>query len=203
MPCRRACRSLRRRSTNRLPVNIGESAKPMKSYAALTGALLARQGEAAPSRPAAPMMELDLSRLFVREARPAIEGDLPAWWTREIAQTEGQRSPASHRVQVVEKPAIETSEELRLENPATDAKIPRARPGHAKPKPSTDRAVPPVTMTLRLDKDRHLRLKIAAAKTRRSSAELIRASLDRHLHELASASPEACACLAMARSSKD
>src|SRR5262249_32757026 len=53
----------------------------MKPYAVLTGALMARQGEASPSRVATPILELDLSPPFPQESPPNRERGSPAWGT--------------------------------------------------------------------------------------------------------------------------
>jgi hypothetical protein len=66
-----------------------------------------------------------------------------------------------------------------------------------RPGPAVPRHVPargrnePVQLTLRLDPERHRRLKIVAARTGRASCDLIREALDRHLPD---ACPD-CVCL--------
>ena len=77
--------------------------------------------------------------------------------------------------------------------PAASANGAGARPAP----PPTDRVAGPVAkLTLRLDRDRHLRLKLAGVHGRRSIQEILTSALDEYLEKVV---PEAfngrCACL--------
>lgn len=88
---------------------------------------------------------------------------------------------------------------------ATPAPAPRAAsplPRDAQPRPAAKKAAPAggksrrVALTLRLDPERHLRLRLLAAHQHMSSQDILSAALDQYLADhLCAADLEHCACL--------
>ena len=127
-----------------------------KPIASLTGSLLARKGDARPA----------MRRAYVPMASLAAAGEA---LHEDLGWSEGQRAtqrPPSPALQQQERIARSFSTPARAPAPA----LPAAAPGGAKK-----------AFTLRLDADRHLRLRLASASRGRSSQQLVTEALDRFL----------------------
>jgi hypothetical protein len=125
-----------------------------QSSAALTGALLANKGGAAPSN--------SVSSFFDALSSPE-PVDKPAW----------------------KEPRQDTA--IR---PQTDQPVNIAPVGS-----SSESEKPRAKLSVRLDQERHLRLKLAAAHLRRSSQTIMLEALDEYLAKVAPAIGGDCACL--------
>jgi hypothetical protein len=186
--------------------------------ASLTAALLARKGEARPAikpglnsqdavylrsggireiarpiQPAAPAQRVP-DRLFT--SAPAVEAE---------PETQSEKGPEI--VQIAASPLLKKPERP-LEPPSSEfpretlrETIPASAPLFV-PEPVARRAAgskPKAAFTLRLDAERHLRLRLLSAHAHRSSQQLLIEALDRLLAERLAEVPEAlakaCACL--------
>lgn len=142
-----------------------------KPFASLSSGLLARKGQAKPAmRPqgfngfGAPSEDLGWNDMGFDAPRVA-PADAPAVVHQQVEL-------AQHFALPVEEPLVEAA--------VTAAPAPKARRPKAKPVLNGHKAA----FTLRLDEDRHLRLRLASALHRRSSQRLVTEALDALLNDM-------------------
>lgn len=145
-----------------------------KPFASLSSGLLARKGQAKPAmRPqgysgfGAPNEDLGWNDMGFDAPRAAPE-DAPAVVHQQVE--------LAQHFAPVEEPAVELE---AVEEAAVPAPAPRRRSPPAKSKLLI--AGTKAAFTLRLDEDRHLRLRLASALHRRSSQRLVTEALDAFL----------------------
>jgi hypothetical protein len=135
-----------------------------KPTASLTAGLLARKGEARPAmRPQLYNFNDDLG--FDDHGHDVLPVRAPLMTADEIAVQEVQRAP---------EPVVVQQQAALVEAYAAPVVRPRAAPG-SKPK---------AAFTLRLDPERHLKLRLAVAHHNRSAQMLVTDALDRFLDEV-------------------
>jgi hypothetical protein len=166
-------------------------------YASLSSGLLARKGAAKPAmRPQsfASIEDLGWNDMgFGNQPEAPFEAELPEHVPSSIAAL----TPAPRAVRPESDPASVVAQQQAIaesfqaeeeEVPAAEAKLPRK--GHTKAQVVTlpkRRAVPAgkkAAFTLRLDSERHLRLRLACAVTGRSAQQLVTRALDDLLQTL-------------------
>ncbi len=137
-------------------------------------------------------------------------GHGPARLTSALLVRKGNAAPASHGFgrQPISSLVQEAREERRIfaffrgaqgKNPVRRVEVSQTSPARRKPARQDDRA----RLTLRLDADKYLRLKLAAAHRRRSLQHVLSEALDYYLEEIApSVSQGKCACLESGRISE-
>ena len=146
-----------------------------RPFAPLTAGLLARKGEAVPAG-----------------AHFSVEGSMPS---RSVARSERRPSPAA-----------KTSAPASSAKPAATGA--NGKTAKASAVPGCSSSCTPMTvvkrprgagqraaMTLRLDEVRHFCLKIAAARTRRTSQDILMSALDFYLAALSKDELAGCNCL--------
>ncbi|WP_157217474.1 hypothetical protein [Flavisphingomonas formosensis] len=132
-----------------------------KSFASLTSGLLARKGFARPAMRPQPLMPIDGADDDLGWNDVGEQPTPPARQQAEIAHSLGVRQERL---------------EPRPERPAASllvVPISRAKPGREK-----------AAFTLRLDQERHLRLRVACAVTRRSAQQIVTEALDAFLAKM-------------------
>ena len=167
----------------------------IRSYASLSGSLLARKGGAKPAmrpRPlSSPQMLDDLGWDDMGEPLEEAPDHVPS---SIAALTPAPKAPVSVReeqapVHVQQRVLAEHYAETAREEAhnLSDAVVAALRAPSGKPKkagPKAAAAGRKAAFTLRLDAERHLRLRLASALTRRSSQQLVTAALDTFLETL-------------------
>jgi len=152
-----------------------------KSFASLSGSMLARKTAVRPAALLAGSNDLDwnapLVTLDSAVAEPIAQGPIAP-----VTPTSVQAAPAA--------PAPEpASEPLLAAKPASAKVVPLVRPATAPSRPAGLRPLPVrrtrmAAFTLRLDPDRHLLLRLACALRARSGQSLVTAAVDRLLAEM-------------------
>ena len=104
----------------------------------------------------------------------------------------GQQRALEQSFDAEPQPELDRAEEAEQQVPAPVVSLPKRKPLAAAPAPA--RAPRPVQVdlparskaafTLRLDPDRHLRLRLATAVTRRSAQQIVTGALDEYLNSL-------------------
>lgn len=154
---------------------------PSKSLAALGAGLLARKGEARPAmRAASPASPADAAALSVDDA---------AWndlgWNDHGADASVSSEPVPASPACAERPAV-----LRVRDTLRARLTAGCEPAAADPDTSEQVAEalstepvmrPKTAFTLRLDPDRHLRMRLTAAAMRCSAQQLVTRALDQFL----------------------
>lgn len=142
-----------------------------KPFASLSSGLLARKGQAKPAmRPqgfngfGAPSEDLGWNDMGFDAPRVA-PADAPAVVHQQVEL-------AQHFAPVADEPLVEA--------PVPEPAAPKVRRPKAKPLLNGPKAA----FTLRLDEDRHLRLRLASALHRRSSQRLVTEALDALLNNM-------------------
>lgn len=157
-----------------------------KNFASLTAGLLARKGQARPA---------------IRHAPTAVDlAPQSVWAGQTPSASRLAPAPTADRIDVgtapdLPAPRSSAEPEPAIEPAAAEASAPRA-PEPAGPR---DEQAPPVggrsAFTLRLDPDRHLKLRLACAHRNISAQQMVTAALDAWLAEHAPALPDrACPC---------
>jgi hypothetical protein len=127
-----------------------------------------------------------------RGHHPDQEGVEPAAHEEEVfdvvepAIVEQQRHlEASFEAPVVDPAAIvEEIGPVQVQAPAPVVSLPRRKPSKKQAVPASAPAKSRSAFTLRLDPDRHLRLRLACAVTRRSAQQIVTGALDEYLSSL-------------------
>jgi hypothetical protein len=163
-----------------------------RPFASLSGSLLARKGGAKPAmRPRPLSNESMLDDLGWDDMGHAFEGPAEHVPSSIAALTPAPRSAAAkeeaplvHAQQRALADHFESDEQVESEPVPVTRVTPLRRPAEKTP----DRRVAAVgkkaAFTLRLDADRHLRLRLANALTGQSSQQLVTAALDAFLESL-------------------
>jgi hypothetical protein len=167
----------------------------IRSYASLSGSLLARKGGAKPAmrpRPlSGPQMLDDLGWDDMGEpfeqAPEHVPSSIAALTPSPKSPVAVREEPAPVHVQqrvLAEHYAESAPDETQNLSEAVVAALtaPAGKPGRAGSKAAA--AGRKAAFTLRLDPERHLRLRLASALTRRSSQQLVTAALDTFLETL-------------------
>jgi hypothetical protein len=97
-----------------------------------------------------------------------------------VAEAPVFEAPAEPPMVVEQQRALEA----RFEAPAPVVSLPRRKPAAAAPVPAAMAARAKAAFTLRLDPDRHLRLRLACAVTRQSAQQIVTGALDEYLASL-------------------
>jgi hypothetical protein len=166
----------------------------MKAAASLTGSLLARKGAAYPASYSAPTPSADNE-----------DGATPAARAYNDPRVIASAPPAPVQASAFSAPAPQHGGQMqdgRLAPKASEpAKAPEPEaelPGESYSVEATDEVGLPQTMdkmgrvrlSVRLDPDRYLRVKMASARTRWSAQDIVIAALDRYLGGKAESAPE-------------
>lgn len=159
-----------------------------RGFASLTSGLLARKGQAKPAmRPQAMLAP-----------RTPVEDDL-GW--NDMGEAPAPQSVPVPAIPEPVAPAPEPVAETLPESVAETPSEPEPEPAAEAPAVAPEVALvadivaslPPkarAAFTLRLDPERHLRLRLAAAVARRSAQAIVTEALDAHLSALPHATPE-------------
>jgi hypothetical protein len=116
-------------------------------------------------------------------------GRLAARLTGELLAVKGNAAPTSRPLRVWSLPAAAPQ----------PAGAPPVREEAAAPdQPPGEAGEATARFSVRLDPDRHLRLKLMAAHSRRSRQDIVVAAIDRYLAELGPLARGGCGCLAPA-----
>ncbi|WP_417319211.1 hypothetical protein [Emcibacter sp.] len=179
----------------------------MKKEARLTGALLARKGQAVPS-PAAPKFAMPAINRFERvdeggtaeenrtaiASNKALENSIES--VRKLSELQGGRT-----VPTDERPAPAAAEKFFGRREKTDAVVTKAPKKAAKKttKKATKKkagTAKRIAMTLRMTEEDHLKLRLYSAHTRKSCQEVLTDALDQYLaHETGESCGTNCSCL--------
>ena len=169
-------------------------------YASLSSGLLARKGTAKPAmRPQGftPIEDLgwnDMGGHVPQEPEP-YEIEAPEHVPSSIAALTPAPKPIRTEVEMEEPPVVAQrrviAESFDTEEPEAvceEVETPRRKPAKAEivslPKRSVEPAGKKAAFTLRLDTDRHLRLRLACAVTGRSAQQIVTGALDQMLASL-------------------
>ncbi|WP_417624130.1 hypothetical protein [Paremcibacter congregatus] len=161
-----------------------------KQVSRLTGALLARKGAAAPSSATLSLHQPAINR-FSHVADGAAEPTLP---------DEAKRAPLEHAIETVQEV---TNRQNQRSTPEPVAQVPasrRAAPTRKrkmavtqKPKFAESEAdvarQKRIAMTLRMDEDSHLKLRLFSAHTRKSCQVILSEALELYLDEMGDSLP--------------
>lgn len=168
----------------------------MKEQARLTSELLARKGFALPgTRPA----HVYHSPFGALPATPTPESDANTQSTplldvedRKIPDSMENSSPPNQWTQSTLQDAAGEPDALPQKNEIAPENLPSANPASTKSHAVGKR----VAMTLRLDDDRHLKLRLVAAHGKTSCQKILIEALDSYLNGLTEADmPAECVCL--------
>lgn len=173
-----------------------------KSFASLSSGLLARKGAAKPAmRPqafgqiGASLDDLGWNDMGHQQAAPAAEDHVPS----SIAALTPAPRPVEHQQDVVQEeivvplPVVAEQQRAIVETFGQPEEAPAPAPRQIPSKPAsvvplvTRRSMPAgakAAFTLRLDADRHFRLRLAVAVTGRSAQQIVTNALDELLQSL-------------------
>lgn len=158
-----------------------------KPAASLSANLLARKGGARPAL--RPGLSLASSRLVVDKPEPVPASGVPDRIDVNVAADAFAQAPAAR----AKKGARKAGKAAQASS--TDRQISAKPPlGQFKSMPSAGAKERKAAFTLRLDSDRHLKLRLVSAHRNESAQAVVVAALDRYLAELAPELP-AAACL--------
>jgi hypothetical protein len=157
----------------------------MKAAASLTGSLLARKGAAYPAAYSAPSTAPSAAPADTDgESQPQRAYNDPRVIASAPPQPEApaaQDAPPAHDAPAPHDPSgTETSPGAEA-GPATPAPIPPVAGEEALSIPQVMDKMGRVRLSVRLDPDRYLRVKMASARTRWSAQDIVIAALDRYL----------------------
>lgn len=153
------------------PDQTAEPARMLDLKPLLTGSVLAHNVEA----------EHAVDENFGHELAPEFTGDL----TDQLAGMAGTHDAEPFAPEAAEVPEVVRQQESLIERVAAVARKVEAAPAPKREKaPRAPRAREKAAFTLRLDAERHLRLRLASAVTNRSSQVILTDLLDEYLASL-------------------